>query len=65
MSAPTLSTKQQHSKKKPIINMTSWMRNHLANLNNAVAPPVAETRDTFAEKMHSIRETASLLYITE
>ena len=42
--------------------MTGWMRNQLVKLYNAVAVPVAATRDTLAERLQSVRETASLLY---
>ena len=42
--------------------MNSWMRNQLIKLYNAVSTPVAATRDALAERLQSIRETASLLY---
>ena len=42
--------------------MTSWMRNQLAKLYNAVSAPVAATRDALTERLQSVRETASLLY---
>ena len=42
--------------------MTSLMKNQLTKLYNAVSTPVAATRDTLAERLQSIRETASLLY---
>ena len=42
--------------------MTSWMRNQLAKLYNAVSALVAATRDTLAERLQSVRETISLLY---
>ena len=42
--------------------MTSWMRNQLTKLYNAVSAPVAATRDALAERLQSVRETASLLY---
>ena len=42
--------------------MTSWMRNHLAKLYNAVSAPVAVTHDALTERLQSVRETASLLY---
>ena len=42
--------------------MTSLMKNQLTKLYNAVSTPVATTRDTLAERLQSIRETASLLY---
>ena len=38
------------------------MRNQLTKLYNAVSAPVAATRDTLAERLQSVRETASLLY---
>ena len=37
------------------------MRNQIANLYNAVSRSVAATRDALAEKLQSVRETASLL----
>ena len=42
--------------------MTSWMKNQLTKLYNAVSAPVAATRDALAERLHSVRETTSLLY---
>ena len=38
------------------------MKNQLTKLYNAVSAPVAATRDALAERLQSIRETASLLY---
>ena len=40
--------------------MTKWMRNQLTKLYNAVSAHVAVTR--LAERLQSVRETASLLY---
>ena len=37
--------------------MTSWMRNHLTKLYNAVSAPVTETRDALAERLQSVSET--------
>ena len=42
--------------------MTSWMRNHLTKLYNAVSATVVATRDALAETLQSVRETTSLLY---
>ena len=42
--------------------MTSWMKNQLTKLYNAVSAPVAATRDALAERLQSVREPASLLY---
>ena len=42
--------------------MTSWIKNLLAILYNAVSAPVAATRDVLTERLQSVRETASLLY---
>ena len=42
--------------------MTSWMINRLANLYKAVSPPVTSARETVAERLQSLNETASLLY---
>ena len=38
------------------------MRNTVSKSCNAVSAPVAETQDAFAERLQSVRETASLLY---
>ena len=38
------------------------MRNTISKLYNAVSAPAAATRDTLAERLQSVRETASLLY---
>ena len=40
----------------------SWFRNTITNLYNAVLAPVAATRDALAERLQSVRDTASLLY---
>ena len=42
--------------------MTSWMKNQLTKLYNAVSAPVAATRDALTERLRSIRDTLSLLY---
>ena len=42
--------------------MTSWIRNTISNLYNAVSAPVAATRDALAERLQSVRENASLFY---
>ena len=42
--------------------MTSWMRNHLTKLYNAVSAPMTATHDALAERLQSICETASLLH---
>ena len=47
---------------KHIINTTSWMRNQLTKLYNALSAPVVATQDALAEKLQSVCETASLLY---
>ena len=44
--------------------MTSWIRNQLTKLYNAVSAPVTATRDALTERLQSIHETASLLYNT-
>ena len=38
------------------------MRNQLTKLCNVVSAPVTAIRDALAERLHSVRETASLLY---
>ena len=38
------------------------MRNKISKLYNSVSPPAAETRDTLAQTLQSVRETAFLLY---
>ena len=47
---------------KHIINTTSWMRNQLTKLYNALSAPVVATQDALAERLQSVCETASLLY---
>ena len=42
--------------------MTSWMRNQLTKLYNAVSAPMTATRDALAERLQRVRETTSLLY---
>ena len=42
--------------------MTSWIRNTISNLYNAVSAPVAATQDALAERLQSVPETASLFY---
>ena len=42
--------------------MSTFLRNTISKLYNAVSAPVAATRDAFAERLQSVRETASLLY---
>ena len=42
--------------------MTSWMRNTISRLYNAISEPVAATRDALAERLQRVRETTSLLY---
>lgn len=51
MNALDLSTNYQYSNKKPIINVTSWMRNTIRILYNVVSAPVAATRGTLAERL--------------
>ena len=41
------------------MNITSWMKNQLTKLCNAVSSPMATTP---AERLQSVRDTASLLY---
>ena len=38
--------------------MTSWMRNQLTKLYNAVSAPVTAIRDALPERLQSVRETA-------
>ena len=42
--------------------MTSWIRNAISKLYNAVSAAVAATRDVLAQRLQSVRETSSLLY---
>ena len=42
--------------------MTSWMRNQVTKLYNAVSIPVTTTLDALAERLQDVRDTASLLY---
>ena len=41
--------------------MTSWMKNQLTELYNAVSVPVVATQDALIERLQSVRETASSL----
>ena len=45
-----------------MISVNSWMKNQLTKLYNAVSAPVTTTRDALAERLQSVRDTASLLY---
>ena len=42
--------------------MNTFLRNTISKLLNAVSAPVAATWDALAERLQSIRDTASLLY---
>ena len=42
--------------------MNTFLRNTISKLHNVVSAPVTATRDTLAERLQSVRETASLLY---
>ena len=42
--------------------MNTFLRNTVSKLYNTVSAPVAATRDALAERLQSVRETASLLY---
>ena len=42
--------------------MNSFLTNTISKLYNAVSAPVTATRDALAERLQSVRETASLLY---
>ena len=42
--------------------MNIFLRNPISKLYNAVSAPVAATRDALAERLQSVRDTASLLY---
>ena len=41
--------------------MTSWMRNQLTKLYNAISAPAAASRDALTERLQIVRDTASLL----
>ena len=41
--------------------MTSWMRNTITNLYNAVSAPVAATRAALTGKLDSVHGTVTLL----
>ena len=51
------STNQKYSNKKPITNMSCWMRNQRSNLYNSVS-----IRDTLAGRLESMRGIAFILY---
>ena len=42
--------------------MNTFLRNTNSKLYNVVSAPVTATRDALAEKLQSVRDTASLLY---
>ena len=42
--------------------MNTFLRNTISKLYNAVSAPVAATQDALAERLQSVRDTASLLY---
>ena len=42
---------EKYLNKKPIKNMTSWIRNQIDNLYNAVPKPVTATRDALTERL--------------
>ena len=42
--------------------MNTFLRNTISKLYNAVSAPVTATRDELAERLQSVRDTASLLY---
>ena len=42
--------------------MTSWIRNAISKLYNAVSALVAATLDALAGRLKNVRETASLFY---
>ena len=41
--------------------MNSFLKNAISRLYNAVSAPVTATRDALAERLQSVRDTASLL----
>ena len=42
--------------------MNTFLRHAISKLYNAVSAPVAATGDALAERLQSVRDTASLLY---
>ena len=42
--------------------MLTWMKNRISKLYSAILAPVAASRDAPAERLQSVRDTASLLY---
>ena len=42
--------------------MNTFLRNTISKLYNTVSAPVTATRDALAERLQSVRDTASLLY---
>ena len=42
--------------------MNIFLRNTISKLYNAISAPVSATRDVLAERLQSVRDTASLLY---
>ena len=64
MNVSELSTMKNFSNSKNIYNkrMSSWMRNMISNLYNAVSAPVAATHDALRKKLDSVSGTVTLLY---
>ena len=60
MSTLELSTNKNFLLPKSIIRMNNWFRNKITDLYNIVSAPIAATRDALAERLQSVRETASL-----
>ena len=46
MNVLDLSENEKYSNKKPIINMTTWMRNQIANFSHAFSAPIAAKQRT-------------------
>ena len=57
-----MSTNQKYLNKKPVLNMTSWMKNQIPNIYSFVSADVGAIQDELVERLQSVCETASLLY---
>ena len=51
MNFPKLSTNQQYPNEKPLINITSWMRNQIAKFCNAALALMVATPGALAERL--------------
>lgn len=51
MNVLDLSTNIKYLNKKPVTNMTNWIKNQIENLYNPVSAPMAATPEGLAERL--------------